>query len=129
MRILVMGTFDDLHPGHLFLLSEASARGDLSVIIGRDANVLKFKGRPPLQKEHDRMKAIQDAFPDAHVMLGDATDFLKPVLAAQPDLILLGYDQKLPPHINDSDLPCPTERLPAFHPEIHKSSLRRSSEP
>lgn len=125
MRILVTGTFDDLHPGHHFVLEEASKRGELFVIVARDANVQKIKGRPPLQSQEVRKQGIEKAFPNATVVLGDETDFLKPVSDIRPDLILLGYDQKLPPDIAESDLPCPTERLPAFHPEIHKSSLRR----
>lgn len=125
MKVLVMGTFDDLHPGHLFLLNEASKRGELCVIVGRDANVTTFKGRPPVQSEEERMAAIRNAFPAADVRLGDATDFLKPVRDIGPDLILLGYDQKLPPSIKEEDLPCPTERLPGYKPNIYKSSLRR----
>lgn len=125
MRVLVSGTFDDLHPGHIFLLTEASKRGDVWVIVGRDANVEKIKGRPPLQTQQERKSAIEKAFPDAHVVLGDAKDFLKPVKEIHPDLILLGYDQTMPPAIQESDLPAAIERLPAFLPDIHKSSLRR----
>ncbi len=127
MRILVSGTFDDLHPGHRFLLSEASKRGELWVIVGRDSNVLTIKGRAPLQNEEERKKMIEDAFPDVHVILGDSDDFLKPVRAIAPDLILLGYDQKLPPTVQPENFPWKTERLPAFEPHIHKSSLRRAS--
>ncbi len=126
MRILVSGTFDDLHPGHHFLLTEASKRGELWVIVARDSNVLKIKGRAPLQSEDVRRKTIEDAFPAAHVILGDSDDFLKPVRDINPDLILLGYDQSLPPGITADTFPWATERLPSFEPHIHKSSLRRS---
>ncbi len=125
MRILVTGTFDDLHPGHQFLLEEASKRGELFVIIARDSTVEMIKGKAPLQLEDQRKRAIEEVFPAVHVLLGDEKDFLKPVLDVAPDLILLGYDQKLPPGMADADLPCKTERLPAFEPHIHKSSLRR----
>lgn len=128
MRVLVTGTFDDLHPGHRFLLTEAQKRGDLFVIIARDANVWKIKGRAPLQNEEQRKEAIETAYPGAMVMLGDTVDFLKPVRDIHPDLLLLGYDQKLPPGVQESDLPYPTERLPAFDPHIHKSSLRRAEQ-
>lgn len=128
MRILVSGTFDDLHPGHRFLLEEASKRGELWVIVARDRNVRRIKGRPPLQNEDTRKRAIEEAFPDAHVVLGDSDDFLKPVHKIRPDLILLGYDQKLPPHVSEEDLPCPIERLPAFRPDVYKSSLRRQKD-
>ncbi len=126
MRVLIFGTFDLLHPGHLFVFETARRRGDVTVVVARDANVARIKGRAPEQAETERAMAVRTAFPDASVILGDKTDFLSPVRAARPDLILLGYDQRLPPGVADADLPCPVERLAAFQPETHKSSLRRS---
>lgn len=124
MKILVFGTFDHLHPGHRFVLDEAMKRGDLSVVVARDASVETIKRKTASQSEQERLAAIQDAYPDATVMLGDESDFLAPVRDSKPDLILLGYDQNMPPGVQESDLPCPIERLPAFHPEKYKSSLR-----
>lgn len=126
-RVLVTGTFDHLHPGHLFLLEEAKKRGELWVIVARDQNVVRIKGHKPMQGEEERRRAIEEIFPDAHVVLGDSTDFLKPVRALAPDLILLGYDQLLPLGVRAEDLPCPTERITAFEPEKYKSSIQRSS--
>lgn len=125
MRVLVTGTFDDLHPGHHFLLNEARKRGELWVIVARDTNVKAIKGHAAQQSEQERKRAIEVAFPDVHVVLGDEHDFLKPVREITPDLLLLGYDQALPPEVDWDDLPCRMERLPSFHPDIHKSSLRR----
>ncbi|HLD71639.1 MAG TPA: adenylyltransferase/cytidyltransferase family protein [Candidatus Peribacteraceae bacterium] len=127
MKVLVFGTFDHFHPGHHFVLSEAAKRGDLSVVIARDANVQKIKGKRPQESEEIRKKSIQDAFPDAHIFLGDEKDFLVPVRSVKPDLILLGYDQRLPPGVTESDLEASIERLPAFEPQKYKSSLRRSA--
>lgn len=126
MRVLVFGTFDHLHPGHLFLLNEAKSRGDLGVIIARDANVARIKGMRPDQNEDERRRAVEQAVPGSSVMLGDREDFLVPVRAFQPELIILGYDQKLPPGVSEHDLPCPIERLSAYEPEKYKSSLRRT---
>ena len=123
MRILVFGTFDRLHPGHLFLLKEAGKRGELFVVVARDANVKRIKGKDPAESEEDRKAAIEKVFPDARVLLGDLHNFLAPLATAKPDLILLGYDQKLPPGVAMEDLPCPVERLPSFHPDKYKSSL------
>lgn len=125
MRILVFGTFDHLHTGHRYLLNEASSRGKLFVVIARDANVQKIKGRAPDQREGERAAVIEEAYQNATVVLGDENDFLVPVRSIKPDMILFGYDQKLPPNVSENDLPCPTERLAAFHPEKYKSSLMR----
>lgn len=126
MRIMVFGTFDQLHPGHQSFLSQAYARGELWVVVARDSSVLNIKKRSPVQTEDQRMKAIAAAFPRAHVMLGNADgDFLAPVRAVRPDLIMLGYDQKMPPGVTESELGAATERADAFHPEKYKSSLLR----
>jgi len=122
MRVLVFGTFDRLHPGHRFLLAEASARGELTIVVARDATVQRLKGRAPHQAEDERCGAIASAFPVAHVVLGHPSDYLEPVRAVQPQLIILGYDQALPPGVTVGDFPCRVERLPAFHPERFKSS-------
>ena len=124
-RVLVFGTFDHLHPGHKFLLREGMKRGDLHVVIARDANVEKIKGKIPDEGEEDRLKILQEAFPEAEVVLGDSDDFLVPVRDIQPDLILLGYDQKFPPGVSEDDLPCSVERLEAFEPERWKSSIMK----
>lgn len=127
MKVLVFGTFDHFHPGHQFVLNQAQKRGELFVVIARDSNVKKLKNLSATWPEEKRMAAVQEAFPSAQVMMGDKEDFLAPVKAVQPDLILLGYDQKLPPGVTEADFPCPVERLPAFEPEKYKSSIIRKS--
>lgn len=129
---MVFGTFDGLHPGHTYLLDKAMDRSqssDLShqlfVVVARDANVVRFKSRASVQSEDERVQAIRNAYPHADVMLGDPENFLSPVHAVKPDLILLGYDQKLPPGVSLDDLGAPVERLDAFEPEKYKSSLLR----
>lgn len=120
---MIFGTFDHLHEGHRFLIREAMKRGDVTVIVGRDANVEKIKGRAPRQSEEERSLTIQKEFPDVHVVLGNSDDFLEPLRLYKPDLLLLGYDQQLPPGISERDLSIPMERAEAFEPERYKSSL------
>ncbi len=124
MKVLVFGTFDRLHPGHRFVLDQASSRGELFVVVALDRTVEHIKGKTPKQSEVERQAAIQSAYPNAQVLLGDATDYLVSVRKVQPDLILLGYDQKLPPGITEEALGTPIERLPSLHPEKYKSSLQ-----
>ncbi len=125
INILMFGTFDRLHPGHEFVIREAMKRGGVTVIVARDRNVERIKGFAAQESEDTRIHNLQAAFPSVTVLLGDAKDFLRPVRDIKPDLILLGYDQKLPPGVGEADFPCPVERLPAFEPERFKSSLRR----
>jgi glycerol-3-phosphate cytidylyltransferase-like family protein len=152
MRVMLFGTFDDLHPGHEYVFRNALQRvssdeneklrvtrndaqspkpkaqsSGVWAVVARDSNVIRIKGHPPLQTQEERIETITRMFPEVQAILGDASDFLVPIRSVQPDLILLGYDQKLPPGVNDEDLGVPVERLEAFHPEVHKSSLRRAS--
>jgi len=124
MRVLVFGTFDGLHPGHRSFLDTAQERGELWIVVARDKNVAHIKGVLPKEKEGSRRRTIEKAYPSAHVQLGDQEDYKKPLEDIQPDLILLGYDQRLPPGLSLEDLPCPIERLTAFEPGQHKSSLQ-----
>jgi FAD synthetase len=124
MKVMVFGTFDKFHPGHEFVMKEAQKRGEVTVIVARDANVEKIKGKKPKYDERVRSAAIRTAFPDVHVRLGDeGGDFLAPVRKFAPDLILLGYDQQLPPGVTEADLGCAVERLEGFQPDKYKSSL------
>lgn len=124
-KVLLFGTFDHFHPGHQFVLDEAAKHGEVFVVIARDCNVEKIKKLKPSHNEEERMRAVQFALPSATVVLGDPVDFLAPVRAIKPDLILLGYDQRMPPGVAEDQLGAPVERLPSFDPHIHKSSILR----
>jgi len=125
VRVLMFGTFDRLHPGHRFVLDQGLLRGELHVVVACDVTVERIKGRKPRQSQEERMAAVARDYPAAHVTLGDERDYLRPVTRIAPDLILLGYDQELPPGVEVQDLPCPMERLAAFQPDRFKSSLHR----
>lgn len=124
-KVLTFGTFDHLHEGHKAYLQYAASKGELFIIVARDANVEHIKGRRPDQPEQERIEALRSAFPHANVRLGDETDYLAPIRDVQPDLIVMGYDQKLPPSISENSLPCPVERADSHYPEKYKSSLQR----
>jgi cytidyltransferase-like protein len=55
-KIVVTGTFDWLHSGHVRFFEEAGALGDLYVVVGHDANIrlLKGEGHPLLPEEERR---------------------------------------------------------------------------
>ena len=129
MKVLVFGTFDQLHPGHIFFLDEAQKRGELYIVIARDINVERLKGRASQQSQEARKSAVETAFPLAHVILGDPHDFLVPVRSVHPDLIIFGYDQRLPPGVQETDFSCPIERSFAMEPAKYKSSLRQRGLP
>ncbi len=93
--VLVAGSFEIIHPGHIALLREAWKRGKVLVVVSRDSNLKKFKGREPIVPEEQRLEVVSSIRYVSHAVLGDEVDLLKPVLEAKPDIILLGPDQNV----------------------------------
>jgi FAD synthetase len=91
-RVVATGTFDILHPGHLYYLEESKKMGDeLWVIVARDANV-KHKPCPIIPEEH-RLQMVAALKPVDHAILGDKTDMFRPIKEIQPDVITIGFNQ------------------------------------
>ncbi len=94
MNVVVAGTFDVLHPGHLYLLEEAAKLGDVYVIIARDCNIRTTKKEKKIVfTEEERLRMMQGLKPVKKAILGDKNDFFKPIEEISPDYILLGPDQ------------------------------------
>jgi cytidyltransferase-like protein len=55
-KVIVTGSYDWFHSGHVRFFEEASARGDLYVVVGHDANIrlLKGEGHPRFPQEERR---------------------------------------------------------------------------
>lgn len=93
VRVLATGTFDLLHPGHIHFLEQAKNLGDeLYVIVSRDVNV---NHKPlPIIPENQRLEMISALKPVDAAFLGSLTDYFEPIEKIQPDIIVLGFDQK-----------------------------------
>ena len=91
-RVVATGTFDILHPGHLYYLAESRKLGnELWVIVARDENV-KHKPRPILP-EAQRLAMVEAIRPVDHAILGDRTDMFRPIEEIDPDVITIGFNQ------------------------------------
>jgi FAD synthetase len=91
-RIVATGTFDILHPGHLYYLEESRKLGDeLWVIVARDSNV-KHKPRPVIPEEH-RLAMVAALKSVDHAVLGDKTDMFRPIEEIRPEIITIGFNQ------------------------------------
>jgi FAD synthetase len=128
-RVLCCGTFDWLHPGHRSFLEQAARLGDeLVVVIARDENVERLKGRRPGQDEETRRAAVAQVPEVKRARLGNrGADFLRVVEEVAPDVIALGYDQKAPPGLSEAFPHCRIVTLEPFHPDKYKSSLLRKA--
>jgi len=93
-RVLIAGTFDIIHPGHLWFIKKASEYGELTVIVARDKNVTKIKGRRPIIPEEQRLEVIKGLKYIDHAILGsEKEDILQVVEKLKPDVLILGPDQ------------------------------------
>ncbi|MEM4487822.1 MAG: DUF357 domain-containing protein [Desulfurococcaceae archaeon] len=96
-RVLVAGSFEFLHPGHINLLQLAWQHGEVYVVVSRDKNFEKFKGRKPALSERDRLEVVKSVRYVSSAIIGDEEDFLKPVVNIKPDIVVLGPDQWITP--------------------------------
>lgn len=94
-KVLVAGTFDIIHAGHIRFLREAWKLGLVYAVVARDRNVQKFKGRLPIMPEDMRLEVVSSIKYVYKALLGDDADLLKPVERVRPDIIFLGPDQPM----------------------------------
>lgn len=92
--VVVAGTFDFLHRGHISFLEQARKYGDhLVVIIARDSTVKKIKGRAPIHNEKERQILVKSISIVDRAVLGDPKDPYEIIMRLRPQVICLGYDQ------------------------------------
>lgn len=115
-RVLATGTFDLLHPGHVYFLTQARALGDeLFVIVARDLNVTH---KPkPIIPEAQRLEMVNSLRMVDKALLGSEKDMFEPLKQIRPDIITLGYDQSfdidfLEKELTKRDLPANVVRIP-----------------
>lgn len=91
-RVVAQGTFDLLHPGHLYYLREAASMGEeLHVIVARRENVTHKD--PPIVPDRQRQTMVEALDPVDEAHLGHTEDIFVPIERIEPDVIVLGHDQ------------------------------------
>ncbi|MBW6440918.1 adenylyltransferase/cytidyltransferase family protein [Patescibacteria group bacterium] len=128
-NVMVFGTFDILHKGHEDFFRQARKLGEyLIVIVARDKNVLKIKGKLPRNGEIVRQRKIVESKLADEVAIGSIEDRYKIIQEFKPNVICLGYDQKVSERelreklIEFGLAKTKIIRLDSFFPEIYKSS-------
>ncbi len=120
-KVLVFGSFDMLHKGHLDFFRQARKHGDkLIAVVARDRTIKQLKGKKPRQKEKTRLKNVAEHVDKA--LLGNKTNKYAIVKRINPDIICLGYDQNsftkdLKKHFKKKII-----RLKPYKPHKYKSS-------
>jgi FAD synthetase len=92
IKVLAGGCFNSIHPGHVQFLKKAKSLGDfLVVVIAHDEHNKKPYAIPANQ----RKAALEKLGIADKIVIGDADDFSRVILAEKPQIIALGYDQEL----------------------------------
>lgn len=126
MRVMVFGTFDILHPGHINFFKQARAYGtELYVVVARDSTVQRIKHKLPRHTEEQRLAAVRAEPLVMKAILGSAVDPMAVIYENTPDVVCLGYDQDhIFVHKLYSEFPnLSVVRLTSYKPEHYKSSL------
>lgn len=95
--VFTNGCFDLLHPGHISLIQQSSARGDRLVVgLNSDSSVRRLKGaKRPIQDETSRallVGALKDV--DAVIIFGEDTP-LELIKEIRPDVLVKGSDYSI----------------------------------
>ena len=125
IKVMGFGTFDGIHPGHRFFLGQLKKLGDkVYLVVARDRNVKRIKGKKPHFNEKERLKAIKETGVADRVLMGHTKDFYHWINKFQPHVIGLGYDQKA--NVEDLKKTFPDIeiiKLEALEPKKYKSSI------
>ena len=130
-RIMVFGTFDGLHKGHISFFKQAKSfikNSFLIVSIARDKNVLKIKGKLPFLNEKERMILVRKCKLVDKVVLSGLKNHIPHIVKEKPDIIALGYDQKfyiknLKKDLENKGVLVQIKRLKPYKQKIYKNHL------
>ena len=133
-KIMVFGTFDGLHQGHVDFFRQAkklSKKSFLIASIARDKNVYKIKKVKPIFSEKQRAILIKKCKLADKVVLAGIKNYLPHILQAKPDIIALGYDQKayvknLKKDLKNKGLLVKIVRLKPYKKHIYKNNLLKN---
>ncbi len=126
--VMIFGTFDILHHGHLHLFQQVRKYGDRVItIVARDTTVEKIKGHAAFHNEKERKAFLDHIDLIDKAILGDRRDVYKVIQTVKPDVICLGYDQEtfvdaLEEKIKEFDLQTKIIRLKPYKHERYKTS-------
>jgi len=90
--------------------------------VARDENIERIKKKESRIKEGERAKIVKGERIVDKVMLGDTGENYTVLEKVRPDIIAVGYDQKIPDILKNKLKKYKIVTLKSFHPEIYKSS-------
>lgn len=92
-KVLIAGTFELLHPGHVSYMEQAWRLGRVVAVVSRDVNAARIKRRSIVIPAENRLKLVSSIYYVHKARLGYEDDMLRVVEEERPDVILLGANQ------------------------------------
>lgn len=131
VKIMVFGTFDGLHKGHLNFFKQAKnliKNSFLIVSIARNENVFRIKGGYPSKNEKQRMVLVKKCKLVDKVILSGQKNHIPHIAKENPDIIALGYDQifyvkNLKKDLKNKGILVKIVRLKPYKEKIYKNHL------
>lgn len=127
--MLIFGTFDILHPGHVFFINKAKTYGDIIIAsVARDDFVKLVKKKKPVNSQDERLKLLIEKNLVDKAFLSDKVHGTYTIINEhKPDVICIGYDQAelyndLIKWLEKSNLNIEVIQIDSFNPEKYKSS-------
>lgn len=130
VKVMATGTFDLLHMGHIYYLTEAKKLGDaLVVVVATDSTVKKLK-HDPITPQEIRVNLIKQLKMVDEAYLGHEGDMYTIVEEIRPDIIALGFDQihddtMIQKELKKRKINAKVVRLPQYQGESDLEGTRR----
>jgi len=128
-KVMAFGSFDILHKGHEHYLKEAKSFGNyLVVIVARDENIIRFKGKKPKHDENYRLEKVKKLDFVDEAVLGNKDNIFEVLEEYRPNIVCLGYDQKtveeekLKQELEKRNLKAEIVRAKPYKEDVFKSS-------
>ncbi|MBU0899191.1 MAG: adenylyltransferase/cytidyltransferase family protein [Nanoarchaeota archaeon] len=103
-KVLVGGVFNILHPGHVWFLKKAKSYGEFLVVVVAHDNTVRKNKEYLLFPAKERKRLLEHLDFVDKVVIGNKDDMFETVKKECPDIIVLGYDQKIDKEMIDKKI-------------------------
>ena len=92
--VFTNGCFDIIHPGHIFILEQAKAKGDILIVgLNSDSSIKNFKSSDrPICKQDDRAYVLAGLTCVDHIIIFYEDTPEKLIIDITPDILVKGKD-------------------------------------
>lgn len=113
-KVLTGGVFDILHSGHIKFLEKCKSFGEKLIVVIANDKTAKERKRKPINSAKKRAEIIKKLKMVDEVIIG-GEDWIETVKKVKPDIIIVGYDQKIDEKTMESEIMQRTgEMIPVY---------------